>query len=319
MSTSVSARGLAEEWRLWGGSAFLAVDAAGLLSAARRVADQVIAGVDASCSRFRSDSGLSHANRHPGRWVEADPLLVAATRVAVAAAAETDGLVDPCLGRTMVSLGYDADIGELAVRPSPPGLPLTPVRPDAWREIEVADDAIRVPEGVQLDLGATAKAWAADLVADTLVGTLECAVVVSLGGDVRVLGPEDRPPAGWPVRVAEHPDDVGSGLRVLVRGGLATSSTVVRRWQTRAGVRHHLVDPRTGAPVREAFRTVTAVGHTCVAANVATTAALVLGDEAPGWLSARGVGARLVSAEGSVLTVNDWPDDPIPTPSEEAL
>ena len=271
--------------------------------------------MDAACSRFRTDSALTHANRHAGRWVEADPLLVAATSVAIEAARATDGLVDPCLGRTMVSLGYDADLGELAVRPAPLGLPVPPPRPHAWQEIQVADDAIRVPAGVALDLGATAKAWAADLVATALMEALGCTVAVSLGGDVRVLGPE---PTTWPVRVAEHPDELETGPVVVVRGGLATSSTVVRRWETRAGVRHHLVHPHTGAPVSGRFRTVTAAGETCVAANVATTAALVLGDDALAWLRERGVAARLVTTDGEVVTVGDWPTDPVPHLLEEA-
>ena len=318
MNTSTVTPGASHSWALWGGYAFLAVDDPSCLLDARRITDRIVAGVDAACSRFRPDSGLTHANRHAGRWVEADPLLVAATTVAIAAAHETDGLVDPCLGRTMVSLGYDADLGELAVRPTPPGLPLPPPLPQAWRELEVADDAIRVPAGVALDLGATAKAWAADLVAAAVVEALGRAVVVSLGGDLRVLGPNQASPATWPVRVAEQPDDVETGPVVVVGGGLATSSTVVRRWQTRAGVRHHLVHPRTGAPVAGSFRTVTAAGETCVAANVATTAALVLGDEAPAWLHERGVTARLVTTGGAVVTVGDWPSDSAPNRLEEA-
>lgn len=305
-------------WPLWGGHAFLAVDDPTLLGEARSITDRIVAGVDAACSRFRPDSALSHANRHAGRWVEADPLLVAATSVALAAARETDGLVDPCLGRTMVSLGYDADLRELAVRPTPVGLPVHPPLPHAWRELQVAEDAIRVPAGAALDLGATAKAWTADLVAAALVDALDCAVVVSLGGDLRVFGPGERSPATWPVRVAEHPDDVETGSLVTVRGGLATSSTLVRRWKTQTGVRHHLVHPHTGAPVAGPFRTVTAAGETCVAANVATTAALVLGEDAPVWLHARGVTARLVTTDGAVLTVGDWPSEDLSTQLEEA-
>ena len=51
----------------------------------------------------------------------------------------------------------------------------------------------------------------------------------------------------------------------------------------------------------------TATGPTCAAANTATTAAVVLGAEAPGWLTARGVAARLVAADGRVRTTGGWP------------
>jgi thiamine biosynthesis lipoprotein len=301
-------------WNVWGTYAFLAVADAEQLPRARRITDQLLAAVDGACSRFRWDSTLSEVNRRPGSWVAADPLLVAALEVALDAAAVTDGLVDPCLGRTMVSLGYDRDLAELTLLPTERVTArVDPPPPGAWREVRVAEDAVRIPEGVALDLGATAKAWAADLVAETLVDALGCPVVVSLGGDLRVLGPDPDEAAAWPVQVAERPDEVSSGATVSVSGGLATSSTLVRRWSTAAGDRHHLLDPRTGLPASGVFRTVTAAGSTCVAANTASTAALVLGAEAPAWLRRHGVTARLIDVDGTVTTVGDWP-----TPSEEA-
>ena len=127
--------------------------------------------------------------------------------------------------------------------------------------------------------------------------------VVGLGGDLRVVGCA----GGWPVEVSEHPDEPVAEHVLLGSGGMATSSTRVRRW-TRHGVRrHHLLDPRTGLPVAPAWRTVTATGPTCTAANVASTAAVVLGPDAPAWLAAHEVDARLVAADGSVTVVGAWP------------
>ncbi len=81
----------------------------------------------------------------------------------------------------------------------------------------------------------------------------------------------------------------------------------MRRW-SRGGVRlHHLLDPRTGRPAPEVWGTVTATGPTCTAANTATTAAVVLGADAPAWLAARGVDARLVATDGRVVTTGAWP------------
>ena len=88
---------------------------------------------------------------------------------------------------------------------------------------------------------------------------------------------------------------------------MATSTILARRWRTDGGWAHHLIDPRTGAPVTGEVRTATALGEGAVGANVASTAALVLGAEAPVWLSRRGVHARLVLADGSVRQVGSWP------------
>jgi thiamine biosynthesis lipoprotein len=277
------------------------------LGQAAELTREVLDEVDATCSRFRRDSDLCRVNSGAGQWVEADPLLLAAVGVALEAAHQTGGLVDPCLGAQLVSLGYDADLGVVQQRPDPPFRPARSHPVGAWRDAAVRDDAIRVPAGVALDLGATAKAWAADLVALTIVEELGGGVVVSLGGDVRVIG-DDRV-ATWPITVTEHPDGTDPVTVWMDGGGLATSSTQVRRWRTAGVERHHLLDPRTGQPVDGPWRTVTATGPTAVAANVATTAALVLGHHAVPWLEEHRVDARLVGRDGSVTRTGAWPEE----------
>ena len=288
----------------------------GDLRPAVQLAEAVLAEVDGTCSRFRPDSDLARANARPGRWTEVDPLLAAAVSVGVDAARETDGLVDPCLGQALVEIGYDDDLAAVLARGDGRAVPPATARPDAWREVEAdPDGAVFVPAGVQIDLGATAKAWAADLLALTLLDALGDHVLVSLGGDIRIAG---SAPRAWPVIVTERPDGLGDehdpALVTLDGGGLATSSTLVRRWRAGGVTQHHLLDPRTGRPVTPYWRTVTATGPTCVAANVATTAAIVLGREAEGWLDERGVDARLVHADGTVRRTGAWPD----TTTEEA-
>ncbi len=283
----------------------LATSDAALLDRAVEVAESVLTTIDRTCSRFRRDSDLSRVNARAGHTVEVDPVLVAAVRVAIAAAHESDGLVDPCLGAQLVALGYDADLGVVQQRPDQPWRPLPHHPVGAWRDVVVDDETVRVPHGVSLDLGATAKAWAADLVALTILDDLGSGGIVSLGGDIRVIGDDQVP--SWPVRVSEKPDDRGGTSVWLDAGGLATSSTVVRRWRAGGAQRHHLVDPRTGLPVDGPWRTVTATGPTSVAANVATTAALVLGAEAVGWLDARHIDARLVGRDGRTTRTGTWP------------
>ena len=290
----------------------------GDLARAVELAEAVLAEVDRTCSRFRPDSDLVRANARAGQWTEVDPLLAAAVAVAVDAARESDGLVDPCLGRALVEIGYDQDLAAVLARGDARPVPPASAAPGAWREVQVdPQGAVLVPAGVELDLGATAKAWAADLLALTLVEAVGGDVLVSLGGDVRIAGSDRR---AWPVLVTEHPDGVGDELApalvTLDGGGLATSSTAVRRWRAGGVLQHHLLDPRTGRPAAPYWRTVTATGPTCVAANVASTAAIVLGAEAEGWLEARGVDARLVGVDGVVRRTGAWPAQPDSRPQE---
>ena len=71
---------------------------------------------------------------------------------------------------------------------------------------------------------------------------------------------------------------------------------------------HHIVDPRTGVPAREVWRTVSVHAGTCVDANTASTAAIILGEEALDWLAAQALPARLVRADGAVVRVAGWPE-----------
>jgi thiamine biosynthesis lipoprotein len=306
------ARPVSVQWESLGTYAYLAA-APEHLDRAHAVALEVLGAVDRTCSRFRADSDLSRANARPGGWVAVDPLLVAALGVAVGAAEATGGLVTPCLGRNLVSLGYDATLGVVHARRSPVRRRLEPPpRATAWQEIRTdPDGAVRVPTGCSLDLGATAKAWASDLVAGSIADRLGCAALVSLGGDVRVVPGEDGP-AQWSVRVTERLGDADGQTVWLDGGGLATSSTTARHWQGPSGACHHLLDPRTGLPTDGYWRTVTATGPTCAAANTASTAAVVLGPDAPDWLARRQVAARLVAADGTVTRSDGWPaPDPV--------
>ncbi|HEX3221227.1 MAG TPA: FAD:protein FMN transferase [Nocardioides sp.] len=273
----------------------------GELPTARRLSAALLDEVDRTCSRFRADSDLSRANARAGRWTTVDPLLAAAVRVAVDAARLTDGLVHPLLGRPLVALGYDRDFGRLvdtgAVVPvAAPGL-------DSWREVRLREDAVRVPAGTALDLGATGKGFAADLVAAALAAELREPALVGVGGDLAVSRVDGQ---AWPVEVCERPDDPGVIVH-LERGGLATSSTRVRRWARGGTAYHHLLDPRTGAPASVVWSTASCVGETAVGANTASTAAIVLGHEAPAWLERHGVSARLVTPDGGVRRAGDWP------------
>jgi thiamine biosynthesis lipoprotein len=268
-----------------------------------------VAAIDRACSRFRDDSDLSRANARAGHPVAVDVLLLEAVEVARRAAQLTDGLVDPTVGDVVRVLGYDRDFAAVARS----GAPVARVeRVPGWRRIDVdrARGTLTVPRGASLDLGATAKALAADRAAVRASAAAGCGVLVSLGGDLSVAGA--APPTGWRVRVTDwqgSPTDAEGQTVRITDGGLATSSTTVRRWQRGGADVHHIVDPTTGGPAEVVWRTVSVAAADCVDANVAATAAIVRGDDAPRWLTSIGLPARLVHADGHVVHVNAWARD----------
>jgi len=281
------------------------------LSRAAQVVEQTVAEFDQACSRFRSDSELSELNAAAGRTVRVGPVLFEAVSAALRAARLTGGDVDPTVGQALIALGYDRDFAALASdAPAPAPRPIASI--PGWRAVTVRpeDSTVRLAPGVTLDLGATAKALAADRAADRAFDATGCGVLVSFGGDLAIAGA--APAEGWGVRVT---DDHRAGVEApgqwitLRSGGLATSSTFVRRWRTESGEVHHLVDPATGQPTDGAWRTASVTARSCLDANIASTATIIRGSEAAGWLEGLRLPSRLVGVHGTVRHVAGWPTE----------
>ena len=294
-------------WRALGTLVQLVVTDPAALPGARRLLEDDLAAVDSTCSRFRDDSEIRSltGGRH-----RISPLLAEALGVALRAARLTDGDVDPTVGAAMSAAGYDRDFRQ--IEPNGPPLRLTVRQVPGWREVRLDGRSLTLPGGVQLDLGATAKAWAADRSVTRIAAQTDSGVLVSLGGDIAVAGP---PPAdGWRIRVQDvtgPAGDIPEGPHALIAirdGGLATSSTTARRWRRGGDVLHHILDPRTSLPAEPVWRTVSVAAGSCADANAASTAAVIRGRRALAWLTRLGLPSRLVDATGAVFTVAGWPD-----------
>ena len=278
--------------------------ASGLIRAGELLADELDA-IDRACSRFRDSSELRLLESAGGQEVEASELFVDALDAALRAARLTHGLVTPTLGASLRLAGYDRDFATIVPSTNPP---VRVSAPD-WSRIRIDRDrgTVSVPAGVELDLGATAKALAADRAATRIADRLGCGTLVSLGGDIRVAGP--APGGGWPILIDDdHAAPGAAAVRVTITsGGLATSSTSRRRWRRGSDDLHHILDPRTGSPASGPWRTATVTAGSCLDANIASTAAIVLGEEAPAWLERHRLPARLVGLDGTLCVIAGWP------------
>lgn len=289
-----------------GTTATVLVTDAGAIDRARAVLEAELDALDLACSRFRPDSELARVNAAAGRPVEVSDLFAEALGAALRAAEVTGGDVDPTVGRALRAIGYDRDF---ALIRDQPGGPVRAVPAAGWREVGFDGRTVTVPAGVELDLGATAKAFCADRAAQAVADEVGGGVLVNLGGDIAVGGA--APPGGWLVHVTDdhRSDSTAPGQTVTIAsGGLATSSVTARRW-TRSGRRlHHVVDPRSGEPATVVWRTVSVAAGSCLDANIASTAAIVRGERAPGWLAERALPSRLVRPGGEVVHVAGWPE-----------
>ena len=289
-------------WREWSCLVRLVVTDPSALDAAAADLNSLLRRVDRAASRFRIDSDLCWANANTGRPTAVSRTLVRLVETALAEAARSGGALDPTVGRDLVRLGYDRDIALVADSASPV-LRASGRRP-SWRDVTLLPDLglLTVPPGAALDLGATAKSQTADWAAAELSARYGCAVLVEIGGDVAVAGPK----TDWQLTVAEHAGGPGQRL-TLGAGGLATSTTTIRRWRRGELDVHHIVDPVTGFPADGPWRTVTVAAASAVRANTCSTAAVVLGDAALSWLASQHVAARLVGHDGHVVTIGGWP------------
>ena len=294
-----------------GTTAAVTVVDAKALPAALAIVQEELRRIDETCSRFRDDSELAQLNRSAGVPFASSPLLLEALAVALSAAARTDGDVDPTVGRSMGALGWDSDFTVVvARRGQAPRMRIVPAA--GWQRVRLdrARGLARIPAGVEIDLGATAKALAADRCARRVHEVTGASALVNLGGDIALAGP--APAGGWPIRVTDDHRSAATAAGqtiALAGGGLATSSTTVRRWRAGDAELHHIVDPRTGAPAAEVWKTVSVAAGTCVEANSASTAAIVRGEKAVAWLERAGLPARLVRRDGATTYTCGWPEE----------
>jgi thiamine biosynthesis lipoprotein len=293
---------------VWGSAALVLVSEPGAVRETEALLRTELDEMDRACSRFRADSEIRELSERAGSAVVVSPLLGDVLDVALRAAYLTDGLVDPTVGAAMAAIGYDRDFAGLPAD----GPSVTATAAPGWWRIgwDRSARTVLLPLGIALDVGATAKALAADRAVTRIAEKWGCGALVSLGGDIAVAG--EAPPGGWRIAVGEDHtrlDPTGGQNIAIVSGGLATSGTTRRRWRRGGVAVHHIVDPRTGVPAESRWRTVSVAAGSCIDANTASTASVVLGSAAPRWLAQRGLPARLVATDGQVTTVAGWPTD----------
>lgn len=243
-------------------------------------------------SRFRDDSELTAVNRLAGGWVPVSSPFERVVRLALDHASATGGLFDPTVLHALMAAGYDRDFDEVLAGARGALHPPEPC--GRWTEVQVRQGAVRLPPEVGLDLGGIAKGWTVDLAA---AGALDAGLawaVVAAGGDLAIVG--DAPLLEIPIEDPETLERPMATLR-LDRGALATSSVAKRAWGRDL---HHVIDPRTGAPLRSDTVQATVWAPTCAEAEVLATWALLRGPDAANQLS-----CAIVVSSGDVIVSFD--------------
>lgn len=241
-------------------------------------------------SRFLMDSELTRLNQRAGQTVRVSPVLLEVVALAIDVAQATDGLVTPTVLGALELAGYDRDFAlleSIGGTDSANGQ-FIPAPVPGWVEIvlDARHSTIRLPPGVSLDLGGSAKGWAAHQAALRLAAVAPA--LVDAGGDLAISGPR-ADGSTWPVAVAAPWDEADDlALLLLAAGGVATSGRDYRRWRRGGHMYHHLIDPRTGLPSQSDVVAATIVAPNCSAAEAAAKAVCLLGSrDGLAWIEQR--------------------------------
>jgi FAD:protein FMN transferase len=271
-------------------------------------------------SRFTDRSELSRLNADPSATVAVSPLMRRVVETALTAAHDTGGLVDITLADEIELAGYEGHFdGEgadlrAALDAAPPRAPAAPHPDERWRQISVDPRAgtVHRPPGLRIDVGGIAKGVFADELATLLEGF--DAYVLDCAGDLRVGG---RAGVLRPVHVAGPFSAPPLLTLALSSGAVATSGISHRSWIDGEGrPAHHLLDPRTGAPVFSGIVQATAMAPTAAQAEVLAKAAVLSGPgRAAEWLCHGGV---IVSDDGSYVRLDPAAPAP-PAPDAAAV
>ena len=246
-------------------------------------------------SRFLPTSEVSRLNRASGARTFVSSETYAVVRAAVSAWEATAGMFDPTVHDSVVALGYDrtfSDVARIAQT-------VEPVAAPGCTGIEFGGPGdgrwIFLPENVALDLGGIGKGRAADLVVGELLAAGASGACVNVGGDLRVGG---DPPTddGWIVGVDDPFLPGREVFQIALASGAVTTTSRMRRQWDRGGARlHHVLDPRSGAPVDTPVAAVTVIAATAAEAEVLATAVFV--DEARSLALLEGAGASALVIE----------------------
>lgn len=268
------------EFRAMNTSVLIAAEECDRIGIGMQAARAFIEESERRFSRFLPESELYRLNRAAGKWYSVSNELLDLLMQSVRYYDETAGLFDPSILPDLKRVGYDKSMDELRTN----GVSSVPASFRPWRpafseiSIDLPEKRVRLPEGMEIDLGGIAKGWIVQKAA-VLLSSYAAACAVSAGGDIFFVG---NPPGDskWRVEIEDprDPDQTLSVLRVGP-GAVVTSSVTKRTWQQAGRQRHHLIDPRTGEPAGSNWLSVTVIAPSIEIAEVYAKALLIGGAE----------------------------------------
>jgi thiamine biosynthesis lipoprotein len=239
--------------------------------------------IEEKFSRYRDDSVVGRINRAAGAPIEVDEETAKLLDFADHAWRISDGKFDITSGVLRRAWKFDGGARRATAAQIRTLLPLV-----GWSRVSWRSPVLTLQPGMEIDFGGIGKEYAVDLALAAAAGITDAPVLVNFGGDLAATSPQ-RDGRAWRVGVEGISAANIPWTLELAAGALATSGDTYR-YITEGGQRRpHILDPRSGEPVRDAPHSITVAANTCVEAGMWCTLAMLEGGGAEVFLEREGV------------------------------
>ena len=254
-----------------------------------QIAEAEAKRIEIKYSRYRDDSVVTKINTSHGKPVTVDDETAALLDYADSCYQLSNGLFDVTSGVLRRIWKFDGSDNVPSKQQVAEVLPFIGWNKVTWRRPELI-----LPEGMEIDFGGLGKEYAVDSAVLKIMQVSDAPVLVNFGGDLRVSGPRTGNQR-WRVAIESVDGESVSTARLEIANGALTTSGDARRFLLKNGVRYsHILDPRTGWPVKDPPRSVTVAAPTCMEAGVISTLAMLQGKKAEKFLKREGVQSWVV-------------------------
>ena len=237
-------------------------------------AENIFKEIEASCSRFISDSPLMMANSSPQSWHQLPEIASTLIQSAFSAYCLTGGVFDPRILGDLASSGYDSSM-QFLVGPVGSESIVTATFPSSGTSKRLIEKWTPIFDGskvclgpLPIDLGGIGKGFAVTQ-AMVILKEFGSGVLIEAGGDIAVFGKSSEG-KHWRIGVEDPwaPDADPVLVVELSNLGIATSSIRLRSWKKEGTLTHHLIDPSTGKAGGEGLVSVTVISESTEIAEV---------------------------------------------------
>lgn len=221
------------------------------------------------------DSEIYQANYSSGQFVQMSADTAALVSFALEMARKTEGALEPTLYPVLRAWGFTTEQKQV---PSQEELDRLLSLVD-YSQISLQGNRLTVPDGMELDLGAVGKGYAADLATEVLREQGIESALLSLGGNIQAVG--SRPDGtDWRIGIRAPWEKENLGVFQVRDAAVVTSGGYENYFEdTQGNIYWHIIDPSTGFPAHSGLQSVTIIGTDGKTCDALSTALFVMGPE----------------------------------------